>query len=221
MRILRLIMIAALALALSPTSADAQRRGRHRSAQAAGKPDAALDAKRAKVRQRIHALRAWRLTEALDLDDKTAAKLFPILNRYDATMAAQMKEGARLRKELRALVKAGGTDQTAANELVDRMAKHQRQLWSLEERRFAEVRAVLTPVQAATILVVLPQIDRSIQREIGQVMRKAKARRQGKQGAKPQGDRVKNPFDEAGKTPAPAAPKRKRRAPPSEMVNPF
>lgn len=32
------------------------------------------------VRERIETLRMWKLTKTLDLDEKTSAKLFPLLN---------------------------------------------------------------------------------------------------------------------------------------------
>lgn len=231
MRIPHLLIVAMLALIVAETSARAQPRGdrKARSAQADATPHATIEAKRDKVRQRIRALRAWRLTEALDLDEQTAAKLFPILARYDAKLEAEMKEGARLRKELRGLVvgkekaKGGAAGPAAANALVDRMVKHQRQLSNLEDRRFSEVRAALTPVQAAQILIVLPQIDRAIHREISQAMRKARTRKAGKQGKPAARGAVKNPFDQAAGEPTPdrGQRKRKRRGPPADIANPF
>ncbi|HUH02708.1 MAG TPA: hypothetical protein VML75_12000 [Kofleriaceae bacterium] len=229
MRIQHLLLVAVLALIVGDTSAPAQPRGPDRqprgirSAQVDATPTASLNAKRDKLRQRIRALRAWRLTEALQLDEPTAAKLFPILARYDAKLEAEMKEGARLRRALRAMVKSGAPNPAAANALVDRMVKHQRQLSDLENRRFSEVRAALTPVQAAQILIVLPQIDRAIHREISQVMRKARTGARSKAGKAGKRGAVKNPFeDTAGQTePDRDQPPRKRRGPPSDLVNPF
>src|SRR5687768_9598813 len=39
--------------------------------------------RREKIKQRIRALRAYTLTEQLQLDEATAAKLFPALQKYD------------------------------------------------------------------------------------------------------------------------------------------
>jgi Spy/CpxP family protein refolding chaperone len=199
----------------APTAADA--RPRHqRSAQA---PDGApsLEAKRTKVRQRIRALRAWRLTEALDLDEATAARLFPILNRYDEKLAAVLKDGARLRRELRALIKAQSASASATNALVDRMVKQQREQWTLEERRFGEVRAVLTPMQAAQLLVVLPQIDRSIHREISQAMRGGSRRTPKATGSDP--NTVKNPF--RGANPGPKTRPERKQPKDDGIISPF
>jgi hypothetical protein len=38
---------------------------------------------REKLRQRIESIKMWKLTQTLDLDEKTAARLFPLMNRYD------------------------------------------------------------------------------------------------------------------------------------------
>src|SRR3990172_4800194 len=40
-----------------------------------------------KVRNSIETLRMWKLTKALDLDEKTSAQLFPALNKHDKKRA--------------------------------------------------------------------------------------------------------------------------------------
>jgi hypothetical protein len=36
-----------------------------------------------RIRKKVETLKMWRLTKSLDLDESTAAKLFPMMNRYD------------------------------------------------------------------------------------------------------------------------------------------
>jgi hypothetical protein len=115
--------------------------------------------KRDKVKARIRAMRAWVVTEQLDLDAATAEKLFPILARYDDELARLLAERKQLRRALEQARQAGGP---AIDEALDRLIANQRARWSAEEQRFADLRAVLTPEQAAELLDLLPEVDRKI-----------------------------------------------------------
>ncbi len=168
--------------------------------------------KRAKIRQRIRALRAWRLTEALDLDEKSAIRLFPVLNRYDAQLLKLARQGHTLRRELRRQLKAPTPDNRRLNRLIGQMTKHKRNGFRLRNARFADLRKVLTPAQAAKLMIVLPEIDRRIARKIRRAMRKGPKARRGRPGRRgPNGRRpgrrpgrrgeFKNPF--RGPPPAP------------------
>jgi len=193
------------------------------AAQPAAQPAAApaanarprVEAKRARLRQRIRALRAWRLTEALKLDEATAAKLFPILSRFDDQMVKAARQGRALRRQLRQAVKKGATD-AQMSALIDQVVAQQTAMWKLQGERFQAVRKVLSPRQAATILVVLPQIDRAIERQIRAAMKRGGKR--GRGGRRAPGA-VKNPFDGPGN----GARRRPRPRPDrgGDVLNPF
>jgi Skp family chaperone for outer membrane proteins len=112
------------------------------------------------ARQKIRALRAAILVEELQLDEATAGKLAPILARHDDELARLQAERRALRKAMRDAQR--GTDDRKLDALIDQLAANQRARWDREEARFAEVRRLLTPRQAARLLDVLPQIDRRI-----------------------------------------------------------
>jgi len=121
------------------------------------------------------------VTEALDLDEKTAARLFPIINRYDEKMAALKKQRRTLRRQLRRSLRSPGTPDAEIDAIVNRMVAHQKRSWKLQDERFRAVRKVLTPRQAARILVVLPQIDRQIRQQIRRAMKRGRSGK-GKRG---------------------------------------
>ncbi len=158
----------------SPAPPPAQTIG-PRVAQAPGATPAARG-KRRRIQKRIRALRIWRLTEALNLDEKTATRLFPILHRFDGQLTKLMRENAKQRRSLRPLLAATGTN-SQINAAINRMLKRQRQMWRLQKQRFAAMRVVLTPKQSAKLLVVLPQIDRQIRGEIRKAMRNHRQQR--------------------------------------------
>jgi len=145
-------------------------------AAAAAQPARPGVAKREQIKQRILAMRAWALTRELGLDEQTAGRLFPVIARYDARFARLLRERIDLRRAAEAAAARG--DDRGLDGVIDKIVANQRALWDTEAARFQDVRKVLTPRQAARILVVLPRIDRRIQNQL----RKALERRGGRPG---------------------------------------
>lgn len=139
-------------------AADAQRRGRG---------DAPID-KREKVKQKIRALRAYTLTEQLALDERTAAKLFPVLAKWDEVTDRLITERVELTRQLQV---ANGKDAKVIDKLIDDSVANQKALWDLEDRRLAELRKILTPAQVAKLIVVLPEFERRIRNQLRRAMR--------------------------------------------------
>jgi len=128
-----------------------------------------------KIKKRIRTMRAIVLVEELALDEKTATKLMPILAKYDDEFANLAKENLELRKQAEDLAAAG--DDKSVDAVVDKLVANQRARWELDEKRFAEVRKVLSARQAARILVVLPEIDRKILEGARKAIRGQKAQK--------------------------------------------
>jgi hypothetical protein len=145
-------------------------------------------AKREMLKQRVRALRAWTLTEELQLDDATAARLAPILARYDDAFARLMEQAVTLRRASDDAV--ARADDRAINRTIDDLLANQRARAQLEEQRFQELRRALTPAQAARLMVVLPEIDRRIHHKLRRVL---EDRRRGR-GGRPPGA----PLDDVG-----------------------
>lgn len=209
-----------LALALAAGSAAAQ----------PGPPPArtgARPADRDALKKRIRAMRVWYLTEELELDDATAARLFPVLATYDDQLEALEVEGARLRRELRRDIARGGASQADSGRLVDALLAHYDKVYQLQRQRIVAARKVLTAAQTGRLLLVLPRVDNAIRRQIGRVMRGQGGRASGKER---RGERMRrrmssdleDPYGdrEGDREPrrAPAAASRKR-AP--ELQDPF
>ena len=151
---MRIIVTAAVALAAllaTPAGAAADRDG----PRVADRQQA-----RERARQKIRAVRLTVLSRELGLDEATAQRLAPVLARHDDELERLGVERRTLRRQLRQA--AAGADDRVLDGLVDRLVANQRARWDREQARFAEVRRVLTPRQAARLLEVLPQIDRRI-----------------------------------------------------------
>jgi hypothetical protein len=124
--------------------------------------------KREKAKQRIRVMRALILSEELQLDEATAGKLAPILNRFDDEIAKLLLERAALRAELRAA--ADANDARRMDRAIDKLVANQDARWDTERRRFADLRKLLTPQQTARLLDVLPEIDRRIMKGLRKQM---------------------------------------------------
>ena len=153
--------------------------------------------KRERIKKRIRALRAYTLTEELQLDEITAGKLFPLLARYDDEFDKLLGARAELQKKLVAV--SGGNDKRAIDKTIDDAVANQRAFWDLEDKRLAELRKILTPAQTARLLVVLPAWERKIENQLRNAI-------QGKgPGANPAREAV---DDEGEDAPAPPPPRR-------------
>jgi hypothetical protein len=156
-----------------------------------GKPaQPGLEAKRQRLRQRILALRAAQVTATLGLDQQGAARLTATLGKWDQRIAGARRGVSQARQGLRAELGKPAPDGARINKLVDELMAQQRAAWTLQEDRFRELRAVLSPAQAARLLVLLPEIDRRIQKQIQKVMKEGKARRAARRA-------IKDPFSGA------------------------
>jgi hypothetical protein len=156
------ITILALLLAAGPAVGQP---GRARASRAAG-----AQADKDALKKRIRAMRVWYLTEELELDDDTAARLFPVLAKYDDQLEALQVEGARLRRELRQGLARRGNPADAAR-LVDALLAHYDKVYQLQRDRVVAARKVLSAAQTGRLLLVLPRVDNAIRRQIGRVMR--------------------------------------------------
>lgn len=120
--------------------------------------------RREQVKAKIRALRAYTLTEQLALDEQTSSKLFPALARFDDETDRLLQKRVELQRKLRHA--DAMRDPRAIDRLIDDAIANQRGFWDLEDRRITELRKILTPAQAAKLLVVLPALERRIQRQL-------------------------------------------------------
>jgi hypothetical protein len=117
-----------------------------------------------KIKQQIREKRAFELTDALELDEKTAARMFAVFSRYDDQFDRLSAARAEIQRRL------AGADQIrdpkVLEKLIDEAAANQRAIWDTEEHRLTELRNVLTPQQTARLIVALPALERRLQNQL-------------------------------------------------------
>lgn len=117
-----------------------------------------------RVRKRIETLKMWKLTKALDIDETTSARLFPLLNRYDKKKAEihyNLREGMR---ELRRYLKENRKDQI--KDTLAMLEENHRALQSINEEEWVEMKKVLTIEQQAKFILFRHEFDREIRKII-------------------------------------------------------
>ena len=120
--------------------------------------------KRERIKNRIRALRAYTLTEQLQLDEATAGKLFPVLAKYDNEFDRLLGARAEIAKRLAAA--SNGNDARAADKIIEEAVANQHAFWEMEDKRLAELRKILSAQQTAKLLVVLPPLERKIENQL-------------------------------------------------------
>jgi hypothetical protein len=157
-RTLALVVTAALcgAIATSPVVAD---------------PAVPAAQRRAQIKKKIQSLRAAELTTDLDLDSQTAARLTATLNKFDDETDALVQQRVDTNRKLQNV--GPNTPPRDADHLVDDATALNKAFRDLEDRRFAEVRKLLSPQQTAKLMIVLPEFERRIQNQLRNAIQNA------------------------------------------------
>ena len=162
--------VAAALIACAPavTLAQAQRRPPPPSAGPAA-DKRSPEQLRTEVLDRMRSLRAWRIVEELKLDESASARLFPILAKYDEQELALAAERRDITAEIKTLLAAPRPDDARLNAAINRMLANRTKRIASRDERIKEVRKVLTPVQQAKLVLLLPRLERDFARFIREV----------------------------------------------------
>jgi hypothetical protein len=168
--------------------------------------------RREQIKKRIRALRAYTLTDELQLDEQTAARLFPLLSRYDDDFDKLLEQRVNVQRRLKYVDTL--KDARAVDRLIDEALANQRGFWDLQDKRVQALRKILTPAQMAKLLVALPVLERRIENQL----RKAIVQRRPGSGAAAAGAAAAGAVDddddpEADEVPPPKQRPRRREAP--------
>jgi len=125
-----------------------------------------------RIRERIKTMRMWKLTQALDLDQGTSAKLFPILNKYDEQRRGTEQELRNDMRKLRTMVDSG--DESGLSGLLRKLEKNHRTMQEIKDAEWNELKGVLTVKQQAKFLIFQLEFERDMRRMISE----ARERRQ-------------------------------------------
>ena len=123
------------------------------------------------LRERIGMMRIWKLTEALDLDEKTALRLFPVLHKYGKERAEIHESAGKDKKELKEALEEKSYGQIKG--ILERLERIQKKLQELNEEEKAELRDILTIEQQAKFIL----FHHDFARRVKKIVAEAKERR--------------------------------------------
>lgn len=130
-----------------------------------------------KIRKRIETLKMWKLTQALDLDEKTSSQLFPLLSKYDRKRVEIEKSLRRGIKELRESLKE--RHEGNLKNILDRLEEDHNALQKIKEEEWTELKKILTIEQQAKYVIFQQEFEREIRKIIAEA-RERRLERSGK-----------------------------------------
>lgn len=131
-----------------------------------------------KGRERIELLKMWKLTDALDLDQETAAKLFPLMNEYEGKIGDLRKQRHEFTKRMREELDKSEPDSAALQKMIDDFKKNEEDMADLRIEKFEAMSKVLSVEQAAKALLLIPKFEHDMKKMVGEVREWRKYRRQ-------------------------------------------
>ncbi len=136
------------------------------------------EAARKDVADKIRMARVWMLTDALELDEATAAKLFPSLRETDQAVEAIQQRKRQGRKALRRMLEAGTFDEAEVDRLVDDLTTAEVELVQAEAARIRGLDRILTPEQRIKYLLVRAKLDEKVRELVRETRKERRERRE-------------------------------------------
>lgn len=141
--------------------------------------------RREEIRKKIEAIRIWRLTEELKLDEKAAAKFFPVLSSLTQRRGELLRENGEAQRELRLYLESDRPDEKKIKASLDRLERNHHELMRLQEKEIEATKDYLTIEQQARYFL----FQQDFQREIREMISGARGG-VGPQGPRGQGQRL-------------------------------
>ena len=121
---------------------------------------------RDQIFDQMRADRMWKLTDALKLDEATAARVFPLLSKYDDHERTLGNDRAETLRELRQTIEGPAPDGARINTLIDRLIALRARRQALGMEKTKELRKMLTPVQMAKLMIITPRLEEGFRQRI-------------------------------------------------------
>jgi hypothetical protein len=146
-------------------------------AQPGPEPDEEPGDQRADIEHRISMMRVFALTEALELDEDTAVRLFPYLRTGDQEMRELHQQQRAAKKRLRKLVESGEVDDKTLDATVGTLAGLEIELTKARKKQFLGLKSILTPDQRAKFFVAQERFDREMRGRLREIRRERRGHR--------------------------------------------
>ena len=127
-----------------------------------------------RVRKKVEALRAWQLTEVLNLDEETSSRLFPAMRQTDQERWKIESRNRELVREMSQSLERSNLDPRKIDGILDELLSNRMELVRVEARHLERVRQILSPEDTARYLMFQIRFQREIKRKAAQAFRQRK-----------------------------------------------
>ncbi|HUI45252.1 MAG TPA: hypothetical protein VL122_04555 [Nitrospirota bacterium] len=152
----------------------------------AARGGALSDEKREAIRRKIEAVRIWRLTEVLNLDTVTSAKLAAYLSSMDQQRMELIHDQMMTMRELRRLLNTPKPDEQSLKVALSRLGQSRHAVQELRDKELNGLKDILTTEQQARYVLFQQEFQREIREMIAGARRRGAAGR-GQMGNGPGG----------------------------------
>jgi hypothetical protein len=128
----------------------------------------------ARVRKKVEALRAWQLTEELDLDQETSSMLFPAMKDADEDRWRIEVQNRALFRDMVHLVNDGKPDSGKINDILDQLQANRKEMARVEERHIKKIREILSPEDAARYLMFTLRFQKELREKAARAFRESR-----------------------------------------------
>ena len=129
------------------------------------------------IEKKIQTMRVYALTDALDLDEETAIRLFPYLKETDGPIRKLHRTQKKNRRALKKAVQDGGLDDAAVDALLTAISDTEQALIRARVEQMDGLRDILSPEQRAKFFVAQEKFDRELRRKLREARRDRKMER--------------------------------------------
>jgi uncharacterized membrane protein YgcG len=120
------------------------------------------------VRKKVEALRAWQLSEVLNMDEETNSRLFPAMRQADQERWKIESRNRKLIREMSQSLDRKKPDSQRIDKIIDELQSNRRELVRSEERHLERVRQILSPEDTARYLMFQRKFQKEIKRKAAQ-----------------------------------------------------
>jgi len=138
----------------------------------------ALQEKRKEMLEKIRIVRMYSLTEALDLDEAMAAKLFPYLRKHDSTLEELQQNKHKSHRALRAMLKDGVFDAKAADKHLAIISAADIEIAKTESAQLKGLKDILSAEQRVKFALAKPRFERKVREIIREERHRKRRHRQ-------------------------------------------
>ena len=117
------------------------------------------------VRKKVEALRAWQLSEVLNMDEETSSRLFPAMREADQERWNLESRNRQLVREMYQSLEGRNPDPQKIDKILDELQSNRRELVRSEERHLERVRQILSPEDTARYLMFQIKFQKEIKRK--------------------------------------------------------